>query len=81
MGTASWPAAVARDERPRVGLLADGQAGRVEAWGGGGEDNHLQGLPGVDMEFGGRPGGVLALGIRAKSLNLEALSVRSSCPA
>lgn len=35
--TASWPAAVARDERPRVGLLADGQAGRVEAWGGGGE--------------------------------------------
>lgn len=38
MGTASWPAAaVARDERPRVGLLADGQAGRVEAWGGGGE--------------------------------------------
>lgn len=36
-GTASWPAAVARDERPRVGLLADGQAGRVEAWGGGGE--------------------------------------------
>lgn len=31
------PAAVARDERPGVGLLADGQAGWVEAWGGGGE--------------------------------------------
>lgn len=29
-------AAVARDERPAVGLLADGQAGWVEAWGGGG---------------------------------------------
>lgn len=34
---ASRPAAVARDERPGVGLLADGQAGPVEAWGGGGE--------------------------------------------
>lgn len=34
-GAASWLAAVARDERPRVGLLADGQAGQVEAWGWG----------------------------------------------
>lgn len=35
------PAAVARDERPGVGLLADGQARWVEAWGGGRGDNHL----------------------------------------
>lgn len=35
------PVAVARDERPGVGLLADGQAGWVEAWGGGRGDNHL----------------------------------------